>query len=186
MIAIFFFFWGGAKLLGAMTVTWWSECLTLINRREKTGTDCNTPKKSWHHFREHIMHTPPEWQRTCEFGSRTFALWHNPCVMAMEYMPGNNFPGIASQFATHIYINATQNFFCLAVFLHRSVQNFIWNNCPPTQTANQLWGRKVFPVCAKKFGCVKPPFHYADLGPDLSRSARSGKAYRGRLQSAAS
>ena len=33
---------------------------------------------------------------------------------------GNNFPGIASQFAMHFFMTAIQDNFCVAVFLHRS------------------------------------------------------------------
>ena len=41
------------------------------------------------------------------------------------YLSGNNFPGIASQFAMHFCKTAIQNIFCVAVFFHRNVQNFI-------------------------------------------------------------
>ena len=44
------------------------------------------------------------------------------------------------------YMTAIQNVFCLAVFFHRSVQNFIWNIHPSAEIANQIWGGKLFPV----------------------------------------
>ena len=37
------------------------------------------------------------------------------------HVSGNNFPGIASQFAVHFYTTDIQNIFCVAVFFHRSV-----------------------------------------------------------------
>ena len=41
---------------------------------------------------------------------------------------------------------AIQNIFCVAVFFHRSVHNFIWNIYPSAEIANQIWGGKLFPV----------------------------------------
>ena len=69
----------------------------------------------------------------------------------MYHNSGNNFPGIASQFAMHFCMTAIQNIFCVAVFFHRSVQNFIWNIYPSAEIANQIWGGKLFPV---KFNLV--------------------------------
>ena len=43
-------------------------------------------------------------------------------------------------------MTAIQNIFCVADFLHRSVQNFIWNIYPSAEIANQIWGGKLFPV----------------------------------------
>ena len=39
-----------------------------------------------------------------------------------------------------------QDIFCVAVFLHRSVQNLVWNICLLTEFANQIWRGKLFPV----------------------------------------
>ena len=58
----------------------------------------------------------------------------------------NNFPGITSQFAMHFCMTAIQNIFCVAVFFHTSVQNFIWNIYPSAEIANQIWGGKLFPA----------------------------------------
>ena len=44
------------------------------------------------------------------------------------------------------YMTAIQNIFCVAVFFHRSVQNFIWNIYPSAEIANQIWGGKLFPA----------------------------------------
>ena len=44
---------------------------------------------------------------------------------SFRILAGNNFPGIASQFAMHFCMTAIQNIFCEAVFFHRSVQNLI-------------------------------------------------------------
>ena len=43
------------------------------------------------------------------------------------------------------YMTAIQNIFCVAVFFHRSVENFIWNIYPSAEIANQNWGGKLFP-----------------------------------------
>ena len=43
-------------------------------------------------------------------------------------------------------MTAIQNIFCVAVFFHRSVQNFIWNIYPSADIANQIWGGKLFPA----------------------------------------
>ena len=60
---------------------------------------------------------------------------------------GNNLPGIASQFAMHFYMTAIQHIFCdKAVFLHRNVQNLVWNICLLTEVANQIWRGKLFPA----------------------------------------
>ena len=65
----------------------------------------------------------------------------------MYHGAGNNFPGIASQFAImHFYMTAIQDIFCGAVFLHRSVPNLVWNICLLTEFANQIWCGKLFPV----------------------------------------
>ena len=64
---------------------------------------------------------------------------------------GNNFPGISSQFAMHFYMTAIQDIFCVAVFLHRSVQNVVWNVCLLTEIANQIWREKLFPVISPFF-----------------------------------
>ena len=58
--------------------------------------------------------------------------------MMMYHGTGNNFPGIASQFAMHFYMTAIEDIFCVAVFLHRSVQNLVWNICLLTEFANQI------------------------------------------------
>ena len=42
-------------------------------------------------------------------------------------------------------MTAIQNIFCVAVFFHRSVQNFIWNIYPSAEIANHIWGGKLFP-----------------------------------------
>ena len=42
-------------------------------------------------------------------------------------------------------MTAIQNIFCVAVFFHRSVQNFLWNIYPSAEIANQIWGGKLFP-----------------------------------------
>ena len=59
---------------------------------------------------------------------------------------GNNFPGIASQFAMHFDMTAIQDMFCVAGFLHRSVQNLVWNICLWTESANQIRRGKLFPA----------------------------------------
>ena len=59
------------------------------------------------------------------------------------YFYREQFPGIASQFAMHFCMTAIQNIFCVAVFFHRSVQNFIWNIYPSAEIANQIWGGKL-------------------------------------------
>ena len=48
-------------------------------------------------------------------------------IDTISHIPGNNFPGIASQLLCSFYtcMTAIQNIFCVAVFFHRSVQNFI-------------------------------------------------------------
>ena len=43
------------------------------------------------------------------------------------------------------YMTAIQNIFYVAVFFHRSVQNFNWNIYPSAEIANQIWGGKLFP-----------------------------------------
>ena len=43
------------------------------------------------------------------------------------------------------YMTAIQDMFCVAVFLHRSVQNLVWNICLLTESANQIWRGKLFP-----------------------------------------
>ena len=68
-----------------------------------------------------------------------------PCVIC-DHASGNNFPGIASQFAMHFYMTAIQDIFCVAGFLHRSVQNLVWNICLLTESANQIRRGKLFPV----------------------------------------
>ena len=59
--------------------------------------------------------------------------------------PGNNFPGIASQFAMHFLYDCYTKKIWEAVFFQRSVQNFIWNINPSAEIANQIWGGKLFP-----------------------------------------
>ena len=44
------------------------------------------------------------------------------------------------------YMTAIQDIFCVAVFLHRSVQNLVWNICLLTEIANQIWRGKLFPA----------------------------------------
>ena len=44
------------------------------------------------------------------------------------------------------YMIAIQDVFCVAVFLHRSVQNLVWNICLLTEFANQIWRGKLFPA----------------------------------------
>ena len=68
------------------------------------------------------------------------------CKPQMNYIPGNNFPGIASQFAMHFLLNCYTKYLLVAVFFHRSVQNFIWSIYSSAEIANQIWGGKLFPV----------------------------------------
>ena len=44
------------------------------------------------------------------------------------------------------FMTAIQDIFCIAVFLHRSVQNLAWNICLLTEFANQIWRGKLFPA----------------------------------------
>ena len=57
---------------------------------------------------------------------------------------------IAICYAFFFYMTAIQDIFCIAVFLHRSVQNLAWNICLLTEFANQIWRRKLFPVLWQK------------------------------------
>ena len=71
------------------------------------------------------------------------------CKLGQLHYAGNNLPGIASQFAIHFYMTAIQDIFCVAVFLHRSVQNLVWNICLLTEFASQIWRGKLFPASMK-------------------------------------
>ena len=52
----------------------------------------------------------------------------------------------------YIYMTAIQDIFCVAVFLHRSVQNLVWNICLLTEFANQNLKRKIIP-CSNSNNC---------------------------------
>ena len=72
-------------------------------------------------------------------GSKSLSFLRKKISLHGSYGAGNNLPGIASQFAMHFYMTAIQDIFCVAVFLHRSVQNqIVWNICLLTEFANQI------------------------------------------------
>ena len=45
-----------------------------------------------------------------------------------------------------LYMTAIQDIFCVADFLHRSIQNLVWKICLMTEFANQIWRGKLFPA----------------------------------------
>ena len=69
--------------------------------------------------------------------------------------PGNNFPGIALQFAMHFLYACYTNIFCVSVSFHRCVQNFIRNINPSAEIANQIWGGKLFPEILWKMHFIR-------------------------------
>ena len=72
--------WGG-PLYRQVCVTSMS-CSTAQYFRQTIAIHCKTHDVTSH---EHIVCTPSESLHTCDFGSHTFALWCNPCViMAIE------------------------------------------------------------------------------------------------------
>ena len=85
----------------------------------------------------------PVWVLTCN-------VHMNVCIIVVWFMciacaTGNYLPGIALQFAMHFfffYMTAIQDIFCVALFLHISVQNLVWNICLywlNKFAINQIW-----------------------------------------------
>ena len=70
--------------------------------------------------------------------------WYSKCTCKM------NWQGIIFLVSHHnllciFYMTSIQDIFCVAVFLHRSVQNLVWNICLLTESANQIWRGELVP-----------------------------------------
>ena len=107
------------------------------------------PVRMWHQF------WTTHWSHSDYFLNRE--QWY-----CLQKRPGNNVPGIASQFAMHFYMTSIQGIFCVAVFLQgftfRSGQNFVWNICLLTEFTNQIWRGKLFPGPWHKVYTVSGPW----------------------------